>query len=286
MQQLPTNLANQRKTGCVSSANACWAFINFLLPHPAAGTWPIYITTPGNLIPHAPEQMKLFLPETPAWLLTLHSFTTSSDSGALAETICLSVNVEKRNMPIEHTKAWKSALGCRQSLRCWEVINRHQTTAQASSGKWGKRYSPVTRCSKSKSHSLSFSSIIESGLMHSGIPLPGPFCRSYRLGSHCCTKKTELQLPISSWGQQTVDNNKEHIFQTNWNMMIFRVWLRKADPYDSGAALDDLLRCLAALFPMTRLAKLHLLDSICGKDRSCIPRYYTQYYWPVNLLFT
>lgn len=57
------------------------------------------------------------------------------------------------------------------------VINRHQTTAQPSFGKWGKRYSPVTRCSKSKSHSPSFSSNFEPGLMHSGdCPSSCTFC--------------------------------------------------------------------------------------------------------------
>lgn len=142
-------------------------FIYFLFPHPSAGTWPHYITIPDNIIPHAPEQMKLFLPETPALLLTLYGFTTSSDSGALAATICLSVSVEKSSMPTEHTKAWKSTLGCRQSLRCC-YINRHQTTAQPSFGKWGKSYSPVPRCSKSKSHFLSFSGNFEPGLTHSG----------------------------------------------------------------------------------------------------------------------
>lgn len=40
-------------------------------------------------------------------------------NGVLEEIICLSVNVEKSNMPTEHTKDWKSALGCRQSSRCW-----------------------------------------------------------------------------------------------------------------------------------------------------------------------
>lgn len=49
----------------------------------------------------------------------------------------------------------------------YEVINRHQTTAQPSFGKWRKRYSPVTRCSKSKSHFPSFSRNFEPGLMHS-----------------------------------------------------------------------------------------------------------------------
>lgn len=58
----------------------------------------------------------------------------------------------------------------------------------------------------------------------------------------------------------------------------------KDDPSDRGAALDALLRCPVALFPMTLLAKPHLLDSICG--RACIPRYYIQYHLPVNLLFT
>lgn len=43
-----------------------FSFIYFLLPHPLASTRPYYITIPDNLIPHAPEQMKLFLPETPA----------------------------------------------------------------------------------------------------------------------------------------------------------------------------------------------------------------------------
>lgn len=49
----------------------------------------------------------------------------------------------------------------------YEAINRHQTTAQPSFGKWGKRYSLATRCRKSKSHFPSFSSSFEPGLMHS-----------------------------------------------------------------------------------------------------------------------
>lgn len=136
---------------------------------------------------------------------------------------------------------------------------------------------------------ISFPSPVTSSLVwhiQVTVTLLTPFCHSYRVASHCCTKEPGLQLPYFSWGQQTVDHNREQIFQTDWKMMTFRVWLRKADPYDSRAALDDLLRCLAALFPMTLFAKAHLLDSICGKDTVCIPRYYIQYYWPVNLLFT
>lgn len=47
--------------------------------------------------------MNLFDPETPALLLALHGFTTSQNSGALAENLCLSANEEQSNMLIEHT---------------------------------------------------------------------------------------------------------------------------------------------------------------------------------------
>lgn len=60
--------------------------IYLLPPSPSiCSYWPHYITTPDNLKLHAPEQTKLFLPETPALLLTLpwlHHLQRQWDSGS------------------------------------------------------------------------------------------------------------------------------------------------------------------------------------------------------------
>lgn len=170
-------------------------FIYFLLPHPPASIWPYYITTPDNLIPHAPELMKLLLPDIPASLLTLHGFTSSSNSGALADIICLSINVEKSNMPTKHTKDWKSALGCRQSLRCWLLYMKLRTLIRQllspALGNGGKGTLSQDAVNPSLIPLLSpvTSSLV--WCIQVSVPLPVPFCYSCKVDSHSCTKKKQ-----------------------------------------------------------------------------------------------
>lgn len=174
----------------------------------------------------------------------LHGFTTSSDSGALVEIICLSVNVEKNNTPTEHTKDWKSALGCQAELKMlvivYEVINRHQPTAQPSFGKWGKRYSPVMRISVKKiflkdalnPNLIFLPSPVTLSLVwciQATVPLPVPFCHSYRVDSHCCTKNPRIANPtLFMWAincrPQQVTNFPNKLGHDDLQGMIKESW--------------------------------------------------------------
>lgn len=172
IQQLPTNVTTQGKTGHVPSANACWIDL-------FTSSFPIHLLVLTTLHhysrqPHTPcTWADEAFPPRDTSLAThapwLHHLQRQWDSGSNHLPFCQRGEKQHANWAYQSLEV-RIRLQAKLEMLVivYEVMNRHQTTAQTSFGKWGKRYSPVSRCSKSKSHSPSFSSNFEPGLTHSG----------------------------------------------------------------------------------------------------------------------